>query len=122
MGNLMATTAQVARSRARSSRRRCETSGAQADRAPGVRPALQPRDLGRPAVSVAKQIPVRCADVMSPRATTSSGPRRCRGGAQAAAEKVIALLKDYDARESKMIEIIKREKSMLKALEIYGRY
>ena len=41
---------------------------------------------------------------------------------QAAAEKVIALLKDYDARESKMMEIIKRERSMIKALEIYGRY
>ena len=39
-----------------------------------------------------------------------------------AAEKVVALLKDYDSRESKMVAIIKREKSMLKALEIYGRY
>ena len=41
---------------------------------------------------------------------------------QAAANQVVALLKDYDARESKMIPIIQREKSMLKALEIYGRY
>jgi hypothetical protein len=40
----------------------------------------------------------------------------------AAADQVVALLKDYDARESKMVPIIQREKSMLKALEIYGRY
>jgi regulator of RNase E activity RraA len=41
---------------------------------------------------------------------------------QGAADQVVALLKDYDARESKMVPIIQREKSMLKALEIYGRY
>ena len=41
---------------------------------------------------------------------------------QNAAEKVIALLDQYNDKESKMVEIIKREKSMLKALEIYGRY
>jgi regulator of RNase E activity RraA len=40
----------------------------------------------------------------------------------AAAEKVIELLKQYDDKESKMIPIIKQEKSMLKALEIYNRY
>jgi regulator of RNase E activity RraA len=40
----------------------------------------------------------------------------------AAAEKVIALLKQYDDKESKMISIIEKEKSMLKALEIYNRY
>jgi regulator of RNase E activity RraA len=40
----------------------------------------------------------------------------------AAAEKVIALLKQYDDKESKMISIIQQEKSMLKALEIYNRY
>jgi hypothetical protein len=39
-----------------------------------------------------------------------------------AAEKVVALLKQYDDKESKMIPIIEREKSMLKALEIYNRY
>jgi len=40
----------------------------------------------------------------------------------AAAEKVVGLLKQYDDKESKMIPIIEREKSMLKALEIYNRY
>jgi regulator of RNase E activity RraA len=40
----------------------------------------------------------------------------------AAAEKVIALLKQYDDKESKMLPIIEKEKSMLKALEIYNRY
>jgi hypothetical protein len=40
----------------------------------------------------------------------------------AAAEKVIALLKQYDDKESKMLLIIEKEKSMLKALEIYNRY
>jgi hypothetical protein len=36
--------------------------------------------------------------------------------------QVIALLKQYDDKESKMISIIQQEKSMLKALEIYNRY
>ena len=39
-----------------------------------------------------------------------------------AAPRVIALLRQYDEKESKMIEIIEREKSLLKALEIYNRY
>jgi hypothetical protein len=34
----------------------------------------------------------------------------------------VDLLRQYDDKESKMIPIIKREKSMLKALEIYNRY
>jgi 4-hydroxy-4-methyl-2-oxoglutarate aldolase len=40
----------------------------------------------------------------------------------AAAERVVELLKQYDDKESKMIPIIEKEKSMLKALEIYNRY
>ena len=36
---------------------------------------------------------------------------------QEAAEKVVEFLKLYDDKESKMIPIIKEEKSMLKALE-----
>ena len=40
----------------------------------------------------------------------------------AAAEKVVVLLKQYDDKESKMIPIIEREKSMRKALEQYNRY
>lgn len=38
-----------------------------------------------------------------------------------AAEKVVALLKRHDDKESKMLPIIEREKSMLKVLEIYNR-
>jgi hypothetical protein len=41
---------------------------------------------------------------------------------QQAAGAVIALLRNYNDRESKMIPLIKTEKSMLKALAIYGRY
>ena len=74
-------------------------------------------------VSVAKQTPVTCAEVVVHPGDYIVGDL---DGVvvvpQAAAHKVVAMLKDYDARESKMIPIIKREKSMLKALEIYGRY
>ena len=41
---------------------------------------------------------------------------------QEAAEKVVEFLKLYDDKESKLISIIKEEKSMLKALEKYNRY
>ena len=41
---------------------------------------------------------------------------------QEAAEKVVEFLKLYDDKESKMISIIKEEKSILKALEKYNRY
>jgi len=74
-------------------------------------------------VSVSKQEPVMCAEVMVHPGDYIVGDL---DGVvvvpQGAAEKVIALLRDYDARESKMVELIKREKSMLKALEVYGRY
>jgi hypothetical protein len=36
--------------------------------------------------------------------------------------QVIELIQQYDAKESKMIPIIKEQKSMLKALAIYNRY
>ena len=74
-------------------------------------------------MSVAKQTPVTCAEVLVRPGDYIVGDT---DGVVVvpveAAEKVVALLKDYDSRESKMVEIIKREKSMLKALEIYGRY
>ena len=41
---------------------------------------------------------------------------------QAAAERVVELLKQYADKETKMVPIIKEHKSMLKALEIYNRY
>ena len=74
-------------------------------------------------VSVSKQTPVRCGEIL-----VTPGDFIVGDGdgvvvvPQAAANQVVALLKDYDARESKMLPIIQREKSMLKALEIYGRY
>ena len=124
MGNLMATTAQVR-----------GLEGTVIDGA--VRDVRELRQIGHqvfarrvsPAtsvgrlVSVAKQTPVTCAEVLVRPGDYIVGDT---DGVVVvpveAAEKVVALLKDYDSRESKMVEIIKREKSMLKALEIYGRY
>jgi hypothetical protein len=37
-------------------------------------------------------------------------------------ERVIEVVRQYDDKESKMIPIIKQEKSMLKALAKYNRY
>ncbi|BCS32357.1 hypothetical protein TBR22_A15670 [Luteitalea sp. TBR-22] len=74
-------------------------------------------------VSVSKQTPVRCADIMvHPGDYIVGDADGVVVVPQGAADQVVALLKDYDARESKMVPIIQREKSMLKALEIYGRY
>lgn len=124
MGNLMATTAQV--------------RGLEATVIDGaVRDVTELRNIGHqvfarrisPATSVgklvayAKQTPVTCGDVLVTPGDYIVGdndgvvvvPR-------AAAEQVVAKLKDYDDRETKMIEIIKRERSILKALEIYNRY
>jgi 4-hydroxy-4-methyl-2-oxoglutarate aldolase len=124
MGNLMATTAQVR-----------GLEGTVIDGA--VRDLAEIREIGHqvfsrrisPAtsvgrmVSVSKQEPVMCAEVMVHPGDYIVGDL---DGVvvvpQNAAEKVIALLRDYDAREAKMIELIKREGSMLKALEVYGRY
>jgi regulator of RNase E activity RraA len=124
MGNLMATTAQV--------------RGLEATVIDGaVRDVRELREIGHqvfarrisPAtsvgrlVSVSKQTPVRCAEVaVHPGDYIVGDLDGVVVVPQAAAEQVIARLKDYDARETKMIEIIKRERSMLKALEIYGRY
>jgi 4-hydroxy-4-methyl-2-oxoglutarate aldolase len=124
MGNLMATTAQVR-----------GLEGTVIDGA--VRDVRELREIGHqvfarrisPAtsvgrlVSVSKQTPVRCADVLvRPGDYIVGDTDGVVVVPQDAAEKVIALLRDYDARESKMVPIIKETKSMLKALEIYGRY
>lgn len=124
MGNLMATTAQVR-----------GLEGTVIDGA--IRDIAEVREIGHqvfarrigPAtsvgrlVSISKQTPVKCAEVMVHPGDYIVGDL---DGVvvvpHAAAEKVIALLADYDARESKMMELIKKERSMLKALEIYGRY
>jgi len=74
-------------------------------------------------VSVDKQIPVTCGGVtVHPGDYVVGDLDGVVVVPAAAAEKVIALLRQYDDKESKMIPIIEREKSMLKALEIYNRY
>ena len=74
-------------------------------------------------VAVAKQIPVTCGSIpVHPGDYIVGDADGVVVVPQAAAERVIELLKDYDRKESSMIPIIKREKSMLKALEIYNRY
>jgi regulator of RNase E activity RraA len=74
-------------------------------------------------ISVDKQIPVLCAGVMVRPGDYLVGDADGVVVVPAdAAEKVVALLKQYDDKESKMLPIIEHEKSMLKALEIYNRY
>jgi regulator of RNase E activity RraA len=124
MGNLMATTAKVR-----------GLAGTVIDGA--VRDVTEIRRLGYPVfarrispatsvgrlVSVAKQVPVKCAEVMvQPGDYIVGDPDGVVVVPQAAAERVLELLRQYDDKESKMIPIIQREKSLLKALEIYQRY
>ena len=74
-------------------------------------------------VGVEKQVPVKCGDIwVHPGDYIVGDTDGVVVVPAAAAEKVIALLKQYDDKESKMISIIQKEKSMLKALEIYNRY
>jgi regulator of RNase E activity RraA len=124
MGNLMATTAKVR-----------GLSGAVIDGA--VRDIAELRRMAFPAwsrrvspatsvgrmVSVDKQIAVKCGGILvRPGDYIVGDPDGVVVIPAEAAEKVVALLKQYDDKESKMIPIIEREKSMLKALEIYNRY
>jgi 4-hydroxy-4-methyl-2-oxoglutarate aldolase len=124
MGNLMATTAKAR-----------ELEGAVIDGA--VRDISEIRRIGFPVfsrrvspatsvgrmVSVAKQVPVMCGGIrVHPGDYIVGDPDGVVVVPQAAAEKVIALLKQYDDKESKMVPIIQREKSILKAIEIYQRY
>ena len=124
MGNLMATTAHARRLEA------TVIDGA-------VRDVAEIRAIGHPVfarrispatsvgrmVSVSKQTPVRCAEiVVHPGDYIVGDADGVVVVPQQAAEKVIELLKGYNDRESKMIPLIKSEKSMLKALAIYGRY
>jgi len=124
MGNLMATTAKVR-----------GLSGAVIDGA--VRDIAELRRMGFPAwsrrvspatsvgrmVSVDKQIAVKCGGILvRPGDYVVGDPDGVVVVPAEAAEKVVTLLKQYDDKESKMIPIIEREKSMLKALEIYNRY
>ena len=74
-------------------------------------------------VGVDKQIAVKCGGTLVPPGDHIVGDADGVVVVPAeATEKVAAPLKQHDDRESKMIPIIEREKSMLKALEIYNRY
>ena len=124
MGNLMATTAHVR-----------GLEGTVIDGA--IRDVNEIRKIGHPVfarrispatsvgrlVSVSKQTPVRCAEVMVHPGDYIVGDVDGVVVVPAqVADMVIELLADYDDKESKMVPIITREKSLLKALEIYGRY
>jgi regulator of RNase E activity RraA len=74
-------------------------------------------------VSVAKQVPVTCAGVLVRPGDYIVGDRD--GVVVVPADKVdqvIELTRQYDDKESKMVPIIRQEKSMLKALAKYNRY
>ena len=74
-------------------------------------------------IPVGKQIPVKCGGVMvRPGDYIIGDPDGVVVVPQDSAEEVLALLTEYDDKESKMMPIIKREKSILKAIEIYKRY
>ncbi len=124
MGNLMATTAKVR-----------GLEGTIIDGA--IRDVREIREIGHPVfarrispatsvgrlVSVSKQTPVQCAEVtVNPGDYIVGDTDGVVVVPREAAEEVIALLADYDDKESKMVPIIEKEKSLLKALEIYGRY
>ena len=124
MGNLMGTTAKVR-----------GLAGAVIDGA--VRDVAELRRIGFPVwsrristatsvgrmVGAEKQVPVKCGDILvNPGDYIVGDTDGVVVVPAAAAERVIELLKQYDDKESKMIPIIEKEKSMLKALEIYNRY
>jgi regulator of RNase E activity RraA len=74
-------------------------------------------------VSVSKNVPVMCAGVMVKPGDWIIGD--ATGVVVAPQEKIgaiVKLLRQYDEKETKMVEIIKSEKSMLKAMAKYNRY
>lgn len=74
-------------------------------------------------ISVDKQIPVKCGEIMvHPGDYIVADADGVVVVPTAAALQVVGLLKKYDDKESQMIPIIEREKSMRKALEKYNRY
>lgn len=124
MGNLMATTAKVRGLEA------AVIDGAARDIEevteigfPIFSRAVSPATSVGRYVPVAKQVPVKCAGIIvNPGDYIVGDLDGVVVVPKAAAPKVLELLKQYDDKESKMIPIIKEEKSMLKALERYNRY
>jgi regulator of RNase E activity RraA len=124
MGNLMATTAKV--------------RGLEAAVIDGaVRDITEIRQIGFPVwsrrvspatsvgrmISVDKQIPVHCGGILvTPGDYIVADADGVVVVPQAAAERVVELLRQYADKETRMIPIIQEHKSMLKALEIYNRY
>ncbi len=124
MGNLMATTAQIR-----------GIEGAVIDGA--VRDITAIRSMQFPVfarrvspatsvgrmVAAGKQVPVICGGVMvNPGDYIVGDPDGVVVVPAASARKVVELLAEYDDKETKMMPIIQREKSILKAIEIYKRY
>jgi regulator of RNase E activity RraA len=124
IGNLMATTAKVR-----------GLAGAVIDG--GARDVDEIEEIGLPVwsrsvtpatsvgryVSVAKQVPVVCGGITVRPGDTIVAD--ASGVVVVPAEKlneVALLLRQYDDKETRMIPIIKETRSMLKALERYGRY
>jgi regulator of RNase E activity RraA len=74
-------------------------------------------------VSVSKQQPVSCAGVtVRPGDWIVADWTGVVAVPQEKIAEVVALLRQYDDKERKMVPIIKEQKSMLKALEKYNRY
>jgi regulator of RNase E activity RraA len=74
-------------------------------------------------ISLDKNVPVLCAGVMVKPGDWIVGD--VTGVVVVPQEKVsdvVKLLRQYDEKETKMVEIIKQEKSMLKAMARYNRY
>jgi len=124
MGNLMATTAKVR-----------GLEGAVIDGAardveevtrigfPIFSRAISPATSVGRYVSVAKQVPVTCAGILvHPGDYIIGDSDGVVVVPQEAATRVVELIGQYDDKESRMLPIIEREKSMLKALELYNRY
>lgn len=124
MGNLMATTAKVR-----------GLEGAVIDGAardveevsrigfPIFSRAISPATSVGRYVSVAKQIPVTCGGILVRPGDYIVGDSDGVVVVPAeAATRVVELIREYDDKESRMLPIIEREKSMLRALELYNRY
>ena len=124
IGNLMATTAQVR------GREGVVIDGAVRDitairkmQFPVFARRVSPATSVGRMVSIGKQVSVMCGGVLvTPGDYIVGDPDGVVVVPRAAAEKVLELLAEYDDKETKMMPIIQREKSILRAIEIYNRY